>query len=190
MTQKELKSAYAEILSSEVWKGDQKMVDFCVKKVAHIVELTNGDIVVIEKPSIKKDFCFGYRTSHFDTEEFDSANAAASHAMTSTEFFLSENLSDLDKTIDILESKEWNSWDYHICIPYYTQPENSKLKSLHTYYWHDDHGQKSPRLEGEDRRRVLEGYRVVRASFEKRLHTYLKRYGTSQVNAWSYWQDA
>lgn len=190
MTQKELKTAYAEILSSEVWKGDQKMVDFCVKEAAYIVELTNGDIVVIQKPRIKKNFCFGYSDSRYDTEDFDRANAAASHAKTSTDYFLSENLADIDKTIDILESKEWNILDYHICIPYYTQPENSKLKSLHAYYWHDEHGQKSPRLEGADRERVLEGYRAVRASFEKRLHTYLKKYGMSQVNTWSYWQDA
>lgn len=190
MTQKELKIEYERILSTEVWHGDRGMVDFCLKEAAHIVELTNGDIIVIEKPRIKKDFCFGYRDSRYDTEEYDEANAAADHARSSTDYFLAENLAEIDKTIELLGSEEWNSWDYHICRHYHSQPEGSKLKKLIAFYWHEDRGQKYPKLEGEDRARVLEGYKVVRASFEKRLHSYLKRYGMSKVNAWSYWVDA
>ena len=189
MTQKELKIEYERILSEEVWHGNRGMVDHCMKKAAHIVELTNGDIIVIEKPSIQKNFCFGYRDSRYDTVELDEANAAAEHASSSTDYFLAENLAEIDKTIEHLESNEWNSWDYHVCIQYYSQPETSKLKTLRAFYWHDANSEKYPKLEGEDRARVLEGYKVVRASFEKRLHTYLKRYGLSQVNSWSYWAD-
>lgn len=190
MTQKELKIEYERILSSEVWHGSPDMVTHCLKNAAHIVELTNGDIVVIEKPSIKKDFCFGYRDSRYDTEEFDEANRMAAHASSSTDYFLAENLAEIDDVIKHLEGKEWSSWDYHVCRHYYSQPENSKLKKLLGVYWHDERGQKYPKLEGEDRARVLEGYKVVRASFEKRLHSYLKRYGMSKVNTWSYWVDA
>lgn len=190
MTQKELKTEYERILSTEVWRGDQKMVDFCLKKAAHIVELTNGDIIALEKPTIKKDFCFGYRDSRYDTEEFDEANAAAEHARSSTDYFLAENLAEINKTIAQLEGKELTSWDYHVCIQYYSQPESSKLKTLRGFYWHEENSKKYPKLEGEDRARVLEGYKVVRASFEKRLHSYLKRYGLSKVNSWSYWVDA
>ena len=53
------------------------------KKANHIVELENGDIVVIEKPTIKKDFCFGYSDSRYDTEDYDRANEMAAHARTS-----------------------------------------------------------------------------------------------------------
>ena len=190
MTQKELKTEYERILASEVWKGSPDMVSFCVKKAGHIVELIDGSIVVIEKPSIQKNFCFGYRDSRYDTEEFDEANKMAAHASSSTDYFLSENLSEIDKIIAHLEGTERNSWEYHICIPYYGQSETSKLKKLQAFYWHDEHGQKYPKLEGENRARVLEGYKAVRASFEKRLHAYLKRYGMSKVNTWSYWVDA
>lgn len=190
MTQKELKIEYERILASEVWPKSRSMVEYCVKKVEHIVELTNGDIVVIEKPSIKKDFCFGYRDSRYDTEEYDEANKMAAHARSSTDYFLAENLAAIDDVIKHLEGTERNSWDVHVCIPYSGQPENSKLKRLREFYWHDEHGQKYPKLEGVDRARVLEGYKVVRASFEKRLHAYLKRYGMSKVNTWSYWVDA
>ena len=190
MTQKELKSEYERILASEVWSRSPHMVEHCLKNAAHIVELTDGSIVVIEKPSIKKDFCFGYRDSRYDTEEYDEANAAAAHARSSTDYFLSENLAAIDEVINHLEGKTRDSWEYHICIPYNGQAANSKLKRIREFYWHDEIGQKYPKLEGENRTRVLEGYKAVRASFEKRLHSYLKRYGLSKVNSWSYWVDA
>ena len=114
----------------------------------------------------------------------------AAHARRSEEYFLAENLHDIDNTIAHLEGKERNSWDFHIIVPYHGQPETSKLKRLHTFYWHDELSQKFPMLEGENRNRVLEGYKAVRAGFEKRLHAYLKRYGMSKVNTWSYWVDA
>ena len=189
MTQKELKAMYSEILFSEVWNGNQRMVDHCLKEAAYIVELTSGDIVAIQKPRIQKDFCFGYSDSRYDTEDFDRANEAAHHAATSTEYFISENLKGIDKIIDRLEGKR-SDWDYHIRIPYYGQPEESKLKAMHSFYWYDEKGKQFPKLAGEDRERVLAGYKVVRADFVKRLNSYLKRYGMSKVNAWSYWRDA
>ena len=188
MTQKELKKMYADILTSEVWHDDQHMVDFCVKEAAYIVELTNGDIVVIEKPRIKKDFCFGYSDSRYDTEDMDRAYDMAHHASTSEDYFISENLADIDEKIAYLERKELSSLDFYLCTNYYRQPENSKLKSLNAYYWHDER-KKGTVLDGEDRDRVIEGYKKVRESFEKRLHAYLKRYGMSQVRSWAYWQD-
>lgn len=190
MTQKELKAEYERILASEVWRNSPHMVEYCVKEAAHIVELTDGSIVVIEKPRIKKDFCFGYRDSRYDTEEYDEANKMADHARSSTDYFLAENLAAIDDIINHLEGKERNSWDFHICVPYNGQAQNSKLKKLQEIYWHDERGQKYPKLKGENQSRVLEGYKVVRASFEKRLHSYLKRYGLSKVNSWSYWVDA
>lgn len=191
-TQKELKQRYAEILAADVWHNDQKMVDYCVKKAGYIVELEDGSILAIEKPSIEKNFCFGYSDSRYDTEDYDRANAMAEHAGKSTEYFLKENLKDINDQIDHLEGKGWrsNRWVYKICIPYSGQRTDSKLKALHVYESWDENAAKHQTLEGENLRRVIEGYKVVKADFEKRLNTYLKRYGMSKVNTWSYWQDA
>ena len=189
-TQKELKQRYAEILASEVWHNDQKMVDYCVKKTGYIVELENGDIIAIEKPSIEKNFCFGYSDSRYDTEDFDRANAMAAHAAKSTDYFLEQNLKGINEIIAQLEGTGNYRWDYHVHVPYSGQPENSQLKDLHSFYPHDERGKQFPKLEGVNRQRVIEGYKVVRADFEKRLNTYLKRYGLSKINTWSYWQDA
>lgn len=51
-TQKELKTIYQEELA-KVW--DEKMVKFCLKKTAYIVEF-HGELFTIEKPTIKKNF--------------------------------------------------------------------------------------------------------------------------------------
>ena len=191
-TQKELKQRYAEILAADVWHNDQKMVDFCVKEAAYIVELENGDILKIEKPRIEKHFCFGYSDSRYDTEDYDRANAMAAHAKQSIEYFIKENLKDINRMIDELEGNSQRSprWVFRIRIPYSGQPENSKLKAMHVFQSWDEQAQKYPVLEGENLRRVIEGYKIVRADFEKRLQTYLKRYGLSKVKSWSYWQDA
>ncbi len=191
-TQKELKQRYAEILAADVWHNDQKMVDYCVKKAGYIVELEDGSILAIEKPSIEKNFCFGYSDSRYDTEDYDRANAMADHASNSTEYFIEQNMKDINEQIDSLEGKGWKAsrWIYKIRIPYSGQPEDSKLKALHVFQSWDENAEKYPTLEGENLRRVIEGYKAVRADFEKRLQTYLKRYGMSQVRSWSYWQDA
>ena len=197
-TQKELKQRYAEILAADVWHNDQSMVDFCVKEAGYIVELENGDILAITKPRIQKDFCFGYSDSRYDTEDYDRANAMAAHASSSTDYFLAENLREIDNAIKLLENNGFEEYTdgfktrrvvYRVGIPYSRQPENSKLKSLFTLPWHDERSQKYPELSVNDRLRVIEGYKAVRAAFEKRLNTYLKRYGLSKVNSWSYWRD-
>lgn len=182
MNQMELRKMYAEILTNEVWPNDQRMVDYCIKKAAYIVELTNGDIVVIEKPSIKKEFCFGYSDSRYDTKDMDRAYEMAEHARTSVDYFLSQNLAQIDEQIAHLESLE-----LYTCLNYYNQPEGSKLKQLIAFHLHEQ--KVGTKLEGEDRERVFEGYKAVREIFDRRLHSYLRRYGMSKVNAWAYWQD-
>ena len=37
---------------------------------------------------------------------------------------------------------------------------------------------------------ILQAYKEAAADHEKKVRSYLKRYGTSKVNAWTYWRDA
>lgn len=189
-SQKELKQKYAEILAADVWHNDQRMVDYCVKTAGHIVELENGDIVAIEKPSIEKNFCFGYSDSRYDTEDYDRAQRMAEHAGKSVDYFLEQNLKGINSRIEELEKNDSGRWIYRIAIPYSGQPKDSKLKAIWRLERWDDKYQHLLLLEGENLQRVIEGYKAVRADFEKRLQRYLKRYGLSKVHSWSYWQDA
>jgi hypothetical protein len=37
--------------------------------------------------------------------------------------------------------------------------------------------------------RIIEGYEQVFADFVKRLQSYLKRYGLTKLDTWTYWID-
>ena len=187
--QKELKQRYAEILANEVWQ-DQSMIDYCLKQVAHIVELENGDIITIDKPSIQKNFCFGYSDSRYDTEDQDRAERMADHARKSVDYFMKENLKGIEETIAQLNGNGSDRYEFRITIPYTGQPKDSQLKSIWLVSKWSEKGAEFPVLEGENLQRVIAGYEVVKAAFEKRLNTYLKKYGLSKVHSWSYWQDA
>lgn len=41
----------------------------------------------------------------------------------------------------------------------------------------------------DDRRRIAETYKKAAETHRKKVENYLKRYGLSKVNAWSYWRD-
>ena len=53
----------------------------------------------------------------------------------------------------------------------------------------ENKGQEARPLTTEEIDIVIEAYKKARAAFEKRLNTYLKRYGMSKVETWTYWRD-
>lgn len=194
MTQKELKAKFEEILRRDVWPNNPRMVAWSVKQAARIVELENGDFVSIDKPSIKKDFCFGYSDSRFDTADYDRANDMIHHASTSEDHFFEKNLAEINKTIEQLENQKvgrQEAWcEYRIFTRYSGQPADSPYKGLSAFDKYDNRYSEFAPPSTADLAQIIEGYKIVKVQFEKRLHTYLRRYGLSKVNAWSYWQDA
>ena len=174
-----------------VWKKDSKMVDYCVNKVSDIVYLPTG-IFVIDKPSIQTDFCFGYH----DYEDVDNpygyngAQHRADNASKDVEYFIRKNLEycGFDTWIKALGDK-WRA--IYLRTKYWSQTEDCKLLDLTDYG--DD--QRVPanadgrRLTTEERALIIKGYESAKKKFTKRLNTYLKRYGLSKVNTWTYWLD-
>ena len=45
------------------------------------------------------------------------------------------------------------------------------------------------RLTKDERDEVAGALEYVRANFQKRLETYLKKYGVSKLHTWTYWAD-
>lgn len=181
--QKALKARYAALLAAEVWK-DQKMVDYCVKKTARIVELSDGALICIEKPAIKTRFCFGYHANVHYTEEISTAEKAASHAAKSQEYFKTKNLESMDAMLKALENSETG-----IRPQYTSSPEGTKICAL---VFPEPWKPLPPgyrRLLSEDREKLREAYRTERGVFAARLDAYLKRYGLSKVETWTYWME-
>ena len=185
--QKQLKDEFKTILEKEVWPKSPKMVDYCVKKAAYIVELDNGDFMEIDKPSIETDFCFGYGMYGVSTDEdYKGAESMRNYAKTNENYFLQENLKGIDGMIKQLEGDDLTAYKR---LHYYGQKEGSKLKSINfCRYWESpENGWE--RLTDAEKKAIVEGCKIVRAQFEKRLHTYLKKYGTSKLHTWTYLVD-
>ena len=189
--QTKLKQEYAALLP-DVWGKDKKMIDFCLKKADLLFKTSEGFIVEIEKPSIKKHFCFGYRLGD-DGTEYREANAAASAARKDVDYFLEENLQDLKRRIENL-SKE--NEDYYFQNHYWKQTNNVMKSLVSFHYWEvpadiskGEYKEYTP-VNKEARALILAAYKEELKRFTKRLETYLKRYGLSCVHTWSYWQDA
>lgn len=193
MTQKELKELYQKE-TTEYWKN-QKMIDYCMKKAAYIVELEDGEYTIIDKPSIKTSFCFGYGYCGMSTEDdWKGAANMAEKARQDQEYFIRENLKGLDESIKSLEDKSLEIYKF---IGYNGQKEDSFRRSFRIVEpWHNPEYEpwawnmpKVKRMSDQERQAVLEGYQEVKKAFIKRLNTYLKRYGLTKVRSWTYLSD-
>ena len=179
--QKELKAQYAEALK-EVWR-DQKMIDYCIKKAAYIVPMDNGDIVEIEKPSIETRFCFGYGYCGISSEE-DRRRAASAeeYARTNENYFMEENLKGINERIEALESGK----PIYKFVNYSGCGEDNKIKTIRICRYLSQTPEYEPwawsglkglaEITQEERENLINGYKIVKEQFEKRLRTYLKKY--------------
>lgn len=199
-----------EILRREFSKAwdSPKMIDYCTNKVAAVAVLPGGEIITVDKQSIKTRFCFG--ESGYD---YDEAQNAAAHARTSESYFKSENMKHFNEWLKDLDEARTMSGNYVLTIgtKHYTgQDEDCKLAFVESVRLSevidacggscclDELPGKELTIRGCARRVatpeeidiVTEAYKTAAAQHEKKVDAYLKRYGTSKVNAWTYWRDA
>lgn len=189
MNQNEIKAKYMDIICKEVWETPS-MQKFASDEYGYGVELADGDIAVIQKPRIKKDFCFGYGWCGVSTEEDqDRASDMVHHANTSENYFIEKNLEEIDRQLERLYDPRMVAYKG---IPYHGQPKDSKLKGIY-FLWDIDSDKAEEhewvKLTAEEIDAMIDGYKEITKMFRKRLNTYLKRYGLSKVNAWSYLRD-
>ena len=193
MTQKELKELYQKEAAA-YWK-DKSMTDYCVKKAAYIVELEDGKYTIIDKPTISKDFCFGYGYCGVSTEEdYQDAANMAKYARIETDYFMDYNLRGLNEAISNLKDDNLEVYSF---VGYNGQDVDTKRRSFRiTELW--DNPEYKPfawnvpdlkKLTDQERKALLAGYEEVKKAFVKRLNTYLKRYGLSKVRTWTYLSD-
>ena len=77
-----------------------------------------------------------------------------------------------------------------MCQAYCGQSEDNILRAYTYKNMYNEHRlNEEDKLNPEDIDRIIEGYKEVIKNFDKRLKTYLKKYGLSKVKAWSYLSD-
>ena len=201
--QKELSDIYRGALSHYVWKKDPKMVKYCVDKTAWYIELSNGLVIPIDKKSVETRFCFGYSTCG-QGAEYDDAMESASFARKSVTHFIRENMAYYDDLIAWLsdENKRHTSPPF-LRVKYWSLEQNSIFRSItspYNYgdaekYWYKqgewvengDNDDYVPAFEELDL--IIDGLKIARQMHMKKVMAYLKRYGLSKIDVWTYWVD-
>ena len=102
----------------------------------------------------------------------------------SESYFLEENLKSIKNKIQNLKEN-----DLFVTNHYYKQ-NNNLLKTVFTLKPWEKPEADYIKLSDEDKKLVIEAHEIELQKFEKRLNTYLKRFGTSKLYTWSYWLDA
>lgn len=194
----EMRKKYAE---------DGEMLEYFRKTAGQIVQLTNGGFFVVPKSVIQTSFCFGYRTD-YSGEECANAESSRRTFLSSTQYFKAENLRGLDDKITALkdiESEPLNLCGYDTFpilrrVSYYGESEPLNVYKYETLdYWtfkkEFDLDAISPAdiekycIGAEDLAIIIQAYEAERNAFNKRLDTYIKKYGTSKLKTWKYWID-
>lgn len=196
------KEKYREALANA--KETPDWIEWHMKRCAEVVELPGVGLLPIEKQGIEKDFCFGYSDSRYNTEDFDRANNMAHHARTSEDYFISENMKSYKQTLDNLRpASDW-SRDYMPVLRGEGEVKElgfirpwEALEAVGGSGYMEEMPGKTLRvrfstcyiLKDAEIEAIREGYEKAMKSHEKKVKSYLKRYGLSKVNAWSYWRD-
>lgn len=205
--EKNLIVEYAKIKAQRWDNGSEKWVKYYKDNTAYVVKLNNGWLLGIEKPRIETRFCFGYGYCGVSDEEDYRAAASMEHyASTNEQYFINENLKELNEIITRLKLTVEN-WDddyaqyealhnheyyWGNCKPcYYNTVEGACSLSFMKYY--NEHFERDNdilvMLDKENCERILSGYIKVKEQFEKRINTYLKKYGLTKLHTWTYLSD-
>lgn len=198
-TQKELKEKYMNIIKTEVWQDDFRMQEYSRKECEYVVELSNGNIISLDKPRIQKDFCFGMGMyASYTDEELEEAEALADKARTDVQYFIDQNMKQITDKIKVLKEALEGKRECYTYINYSGQPETSDLMTytpcricdnpeFDPRRWQRLHAVK--KLSSDDIQLIIGGLEEVAKKFMKRLNTYLKKYGLEKLNVWTYCRD-
>ena len=189
--QKALKAKYIDLVLEESF-GEHFRKHFN-QTIDRVVELHDGRMIAIEKPSIHKEFCFGYHTNFPGADE-DEASDMARYAQKSETYFISENMKEIDHKIADVSKKRDYRWTPKSAVSYCSAPKDSKICYLKWWDEFDERGwdrkETDRDMTDEDMEKLLTAYMETKADFTKRLNTYLKKYGMEHVRTWTYWADA
>lgn len=175
---------------SKIW-GSDSMVKYCTNKSMIVCKLNDGNLFIIEKKALHKDFCFGMGWNAYATEEEEQdAENMAHYAATNERYFIKENhdrsmygymIQRLnDKRYVPVKAKQYDGNSnivYIDFIPYFDYMEKTHRNA------------DCQRLTAEEITCIKGAFVKAIQMHHKRIMTYLKKYGLSKVNTWTYYRD-
>ena len=159
----------------EEYLSTKKDPDYYKKHFIGAVKLNDG-YYLLDKPSIDTKFCFADEGEDYEYYKELMASEEKLKA-----YFLAENLSVIDRDVEELQGSTpmvvttcWN--------------DGRKNFTPNNCYYYPKDGDEP--MTNEQRSEIIKALQWNRSQFEKRLQTYLKRYGVSKLHTWTYWRDA
>lgn len=177
-----------------------KEIKYYKSDIGNVVELENGQVLVIEKPRLETHFCFGY-SDFGQGMTYDEANKC--ERCFNEDDFVNENIRRSGLQTRIKELNEMDStqqvWAFQNNV---TTNRFVSYQILHVttegifynYYFNypkkfEDCPEYTVRLTNKDIEALKKALQDTLDEFNKRVHTYLKRFGLKKVHKWTYWVD-
>ena len=178
-----------ELRKIKDWSSE-KGYELVRKSTFDVVMLSNGYMIPIDKERIETMFCFGYGFNGVSSlEDDENASKIAEHARTDEEYFISKNMESINDKIKDLEKSPivivYPFSEEKSPIKYYTTYKNEILLECEKCYYSDGF----EIITNEDKQKIIDVLNGCKADLEKRLKTYLKRYGLSKIQTWTYLRD-
>lgn len=173
---------------AKVWQGS--MLEHCKKNFSYAIRLDGGELVVFDKPEIKNRFCWADEGPSL--EDYERVTSSEDNL---AQYFIAANLEGFDNRIELLQSlkpdssrtpciKRCDGFDKGVQVWRWGSYDLWEVKNRPHIYGD------IKKLSESDRVAILEAEKHERSKFEKRLKSYLKRYGVSKLHTWTYWRDA
>lgn len=185
---------------NRIFGTNERMNNYLRGSIARLVELDGGELLEIEKPNIQTRFCFGHGFCGRSTDDdYLRAQNMAHHARTEESYFLKKNLSQLSDTVDKITAwQEQHRMDGRparepfLCDHFDNSDKIKKLTFMHPWDFDNLDEERKRHLRRptvEELDSIKKAYETETAAFEKRLKTYLKRYGLTKLDVWTYLAD-
>ena len=194
----------------ECEKNPEKWAKYLNAEYSYVLKIDEY-YLPIEKERTKKSFCFGHGQNGISTEEeAKGAFESARNARTNENYFLNENLQGINEKLVNLkyflledeEEKEKYYNKHHNELNYSIKFENVYLSKNHahevSYICATEYDIKNKpwfyknlirKLTKKEISEIVEILEKEKKDFQKRLNTYLKRYGLSKIHSWTYLVD-
>lgn len=172
----ELKQEYEKVWTRK--NGiDEKMVDYCMDKIALFLKTEDGYFYILEKEKLNTKFFI----SEGSNRSMEEALNICKEIKTTEDFFIEENLSKINYLINTINNNKNNLF-------FAERFKNSKIVSITTnkYNVFNKENRKLTTDEEAEALNLCEKFKELQM---KKINSYLKRFGLSKIQANTYWID-
>lgn len=180
--QTELKERYLFEISI-IWQNDKKMINYCLKEnELYIPILNDTKIICLEKPKIEKEFYFPEHG--YDYNEVCQYKRDVNKNLEN--YFIEENMKQISDKIKALKELPQ---EVYALQSYYKRKPNSIIYDYYIGLSCINLTSEYIKLDEKSINNILKGLEYQKTTFEKKLKSYLKKYGTKKISTSTYWAD-